>query len=222
MSIYDSIAVAGRNVQVPSENDITCWLEPYGVRLSSRQIEQIQTYIAVLIFWNDKINLTAIRDLRDIVCRHFGESLFFLPQIAAVRGRLADIGSGAGFPGLPIAIASANNQVVLIEQDARKSAFLNEVIRRLEVPNAKVLRSNYHALAQDVTDFDFITSRALGNYKELSKWAHSRLKPIGRLALWVGTEDAIKISRIKGWLWHPPFPIPDASKNVIVCGTPTI
>lgn len=222
VSIYNTISVANTLVQVPVESDISAWLEPYGVRLTNAQIEQIQVYIAMLVFWNQKISLTSIESLQEIVCRHFGESFYFARFIAPGEGRLADIGSGAGFPGLALKTILNNIQVFLIEQDTRKSTFLNEVVRRLELASVKVLRSTYEALPPEQGNFDWIVARAVGNHKHLLKWARSRLNPPGQVALWLGSEDATRISQINGWHWLPPHIIPNSKRRVILMGTPVI
>jgi 16S rRNA (guanine527-N7)-methyltransferase len=221
-SIYKEIEVSGKSIRVPSENDILVWLKPYGVRPSGDQIIRIQIYIAMLLFWNERINLTAINDLQEIVCRHFGESLLFVAHVPANPSRLADVGSGAGFPGLALAAQIESFQVFLIEQDTRKTAFLNEVARRLELTNIRVLRSDYHAVPPEIGEFDVITARALGNYKTLLKWAVPRLASGGQVALWLGAEDINKISSLKGWNWNPAIPIPNSKKSAILTGSPII
>ena len=103
-------------------------LEPFGVDLSSAQADQILAYLHLLLRWNEKINLTAIRDPEECVTRHFGESLF-LAGHRQLHGDLLDIGSGAGFPGLALKIVFPGISVTLLEPVAKKRAFLKEAAR---------------------------------------------------------------------------------------------
>lgn len=213
------VVVSNTNVEVPSASSISAWLQPYGVLLSDLQIAQVQTYIAILVFWNHKFNLTSIDDPQEIVGRHFGESFFCANFMPAEKSRLADVGSGAGFPGLPLKIIRHGNEVFLIEQDTRKAAFLNEVARTLHLESVKVLRTHYETLDPDFGELDTIVARAIGNYKNLLKWAFPRLTSNGRVILLLGLDDATKMTQVKGWNWSQPNPIPHSSKRVIIVGT---
>src|SRR5579864_3673305 len=122
--------------------------------LSSAQLEQISIYIDILTRWNARINLTAIRDPEEIVTRHFGESFFaashifegarYVPsaskhvdvaddQRPTTNARLADLGSGAGFPGIPIKLWTPDINLTLIEANHKKATFLREVVRTLKL-----------------------------------------------------------------------------------------
>jgi 16S rRNA (guanine527-N7)-methyltransferase len=216
------ITIAREHVRVPSQDLIKTWLAPYGVDLSDLQLHQIQSYIAMLVFWNQRISLTSINDLGEIVARHFGESFFFARFLAVQTSRLADVGSGAGFPGLALKIVCPELQVFLIEQDARKSTFLHEVIRLLDIKSATVCRTPFEGLAPEIGNFDFIVSRAVGGHKNLLKWARSRLNPLGNIALWLGSEDATRVTQLKGWIWDPLIALPDSKRRVLAMGTPEI
>lgn len=189
--------------------------------LTDEQVGQIQRYIAILTIWNEQLNLTSVTDPLEILTRHFGEALIatqFLPP----KGRLADVGSGAGFPGLALKIFQPDLQVLLIEQNAKKSAFLNELIRFLSLPNVSVHRVDYRALDPSLSPFDVITARALGSYRELTNWSLSNLSsPDGTLVLWLGEEEATKLSILPGWRFDPPAKIPDSRHRVLLVGTPT-
>src|ERR1700689_5162519 len=181
------------NVVLISQESINKWLAPYGASLTIPQIEQVQKYNSLLVLWNQKISLTSIEDPQEIVCRHFGESFFASKFIENPACRLADVGSGAGFPGLALKIVLPNLQVSLIEQDTRKATFLNEVIRALNLTDAKVLRSPYEAIPPDMGNFDVIVSRAVGDHKSLLKWIASRLSESGQAVPWIGAEDAARL-----------------------------
>jgi 16S rRNA (guanine527-N7)-methyltransferase len=207
------------NVVIHPES-INSWLAPFGVSLAAQQIEQIQKYIALLLLWNQKIGLTSIENPQEIASRHFGES-FFASKFIENRGcRLADVGSGAGFPGLALKIVLPELQVSLIEQDTRKATFLNEVIRMLNLEDVKVYRTAYEALPPEFANLDVVSARAVGNHKALLKWAAPRLGDLGRAMLWLGTEDSVRIIQLLGWRWDLPHPLPNSKNRILLVGSP--
>src|SRR6267143_2387748 len=103
------------------------------------QVLQIQQYIKILLSWNEKINLTAIRDPLEILNRHFCESMYPASTVPVEDGRIADVGSGAGFPGLPLKIIRPDLDVILVESNIKKATFLAEVIRDLGLGGARAL-----------------------------------------------------------------------------------
>ena len=128
---------------------IASLLEPYlgGAPVSPQLVMQLQAYLELLLRWNARINLTAVRDPEQIVTRHFGESLFAacvlrdlgaLASPSGVAPRLADVGSGAGFPGIPIKLFAPEVQLTLIESQNKKATFLREVVRTLGIEGAEV------------------------------------------------------------------------------------
>ena len=199
------------NVVILNES-IQLWIAPFHPPLSVVQLEQVQKYISLLLLWNHKVSLTSIENPQELISRHFGESFFGARFIENPSCRLADVGSGAGFPGLALKIVLPGLQISLIEQDTRKAAFLNEVIRALNLSGAKVLRSSYEALGPEINAFDLIVSRAVGDHKALLKWAAPRLSEAGQAALWIGAEDASRLSELRGWKWSLPHALPE-SKN---------
>ncbi len=138
--------------------------------LSATQLQNISTYIDILLHWNARINLTAIRNEEEIVTRHFGESLFaarhlFPPypvsssvspvppvvkdldvDVAVAEARLADLGSGAGFPGVPIKIWAPNIALTLIESNQKKATFLRELARALTLTNINIQNTRAETL----------------------------------------------------------------------------
>lgn len=215
------VVIANSNVEVPNASSIAESLEPYGVHLSDLQVTQVQNYLGILVFWNHKFNLTSIEDPQEIVCRHFGESFFCAKFMPAEKSRLADVGSGAGFPGLALKIVRPDTEVFLIEQDTRKAAFLNEVARTLHLKSVKALRTHYETLDPDFGEFDIVIARAIGNHKTLLKWASPRISPSGRVILLLGLEDATKLMHLKDWDWSPPQPMPQSTKRVVLVGNKT-
>src|SRR3981189_316419 len=118
---------------------IVSMLLPFQIQLSTGQIAKIQEYIRLLLKWNHSVNLTSVVDPAEILARHFGESMFICSLIPVEKCRLADIGSGAGFPGLALKIACPELRLTLIESNKKKCAFLSEVVRALELENVEVM-----------------------------------------------------------------------------------
>src|SRR5271154_4718966 len=115
-----------------SESAIADLLTPY-LTPPSEILPQLSIYLDLLLKWNARTNLTAIRDPEEIVRRHFGESLFAARHLAPDTTTLLDFGSGAGFPGLPIALLRPGIPVTLAESQNKKATFLREVVRNLNL-----------------------------------------------------------------------------------------
>lgn len=134
-----------------------------GLDLASEQIDQFLTYLELLLKWNRKMNLTALRSPREIIIHHFLDSLLLLPHLSQ-NARLLDIGSGAGFPGLPLKIARPDLTIDLVEATAKKVSFLKEAVRRLELSQMNVitifLGKEPVALPPEVS-WDFFVSRGV-------------------------------------------------------------
>src|SRR5208282_726289 len=177
-------------------------LAEFRVTASYRQVQQIQQYIAVLLKWNDKINLTAIRDPREILYRHFCESMYATVAVPVENGRLADVGSGGGFPGLPIKILRPDLQVFLIESNIKKATFLAEVSRDLELTDLRVLVNRFEDVTEDVAPLDYVCSRALGEFAPLLSWAGSEAIAAKTVILWIGGRDLDDVIKIDGWTWR--------------------
>lgn len=129
--------------------------------LSTRQLDQLQEHYELMVRWNRTINLTRIEGVEEAVDRHYAESLFLGASLPQGPLRIADVGSGAGFPGIPIAILRPDVAMSLIESHKRKSAFLKEAARG--IPNVTVLCERAEAVVQS---FDWIVSRAV-SWREL-------------------------------------------------------
>ena len=191
-------------------------LRPFYSGLSEVQLGAIQDYIALLLKWNQSMNLTAIEDAEEIVARHFGESLFAASLVKIGESRLADVGTGAGFPGMAIKIAFPGARLTLFESSAKKRAFLAEVARELKLSDVNIMRGRYEEFSVD--DYDFVCSRALGNYSVFIPWALRSLRPGGQVVLWLGADESVRISRKTGFHWESPVPIPGSRKRVILLG----
>jgi 16S rRNA (guanine527-N7)-methyltransferase len=195
-------------------------LKSYGVLPANDLAAGIKTYIELLLKWNRSVSLTTVTNVDEILGFHFGESLFARPMLPVEKSRLADVGSGAGFPGIPLAMARSTLDVTLIEPNAKKFAFLNEVIRRLSLSNVTAVRSRTADLQFSSDRFEVVTARAVGQFDELLGWAHRRLVPSGKLVLWLGDEDSNKISVDRRFKWGIPEKIPRTERRVILAGTP--
>jgi len=195
-------------------------LEPFAVTLTSGQMAQLQTYLELLLRWNAKINLTAIRRAEDCVTRHFGESLY-LARWAQLEGRLLDIGSGAGFPGLALKIPFPDLAVTLLEPTAKKRAFLKEVTRACEFQGVEVSSQRLEEFVANEPrpSFDSATSRAVGHFDKLLPLAVRCLRPGGRLYLWLSHDQGSKLAAATdGLRWDQPIPIPLTRAGEIWCG----
>src|SRR5260370_32098157 len=148
----------------PSAAVIRCALGEFQIPAFDDQVLQSQQYIKILLTWNEKVNLTAIRDPLEILYRHFCESMYAAEAIPLKNGRLADVGSGGGFPGLPLKIMRPDLQVFLVECNIKKVTFLAEVIRELGLTGAQVLARRYEELGEEVAPLDYVCSRALGEF----------------------------------------------------------
>jgi 16S rRNA (guanine527-N7)-methyltransferase len=146
--------------------------------LSDSQFAALESHYELLCRWNRTLNLTRINEIKEVVERHYGESLFLAERLES--GSIVDIGSGAGFPGLVVAIARPECAVTLVESHQRKAVFLREASRGLS--NIRVLAKR----GEDVSEsFDCLISRAV-SYDDLGKFA-LRLSP--RMALLTGAEE---------------------------------
>jgi 16S rRNA (guanine527-N7)-methyltransferase len=174
-------------------------LKPFGLSLSTDQIGQLIAYLELLLRWNKKINLTGIREAPSCVRRHFGESLY-LGRWVGLNGRLLDIGSGAGFPGLCLKIIFPDLSVTLLEPVAKKRAFLKEVARVCGMNFVEVRRERLEdfAGAPSPPVYDAATARAVGHLEELIPLASRCLKAGGELFLWLSPRQASYIGYIKG------------------------
>lgn len=182
---------------------IAALLAPFleGEALSSAQLGQISIYLSLLVKWNARMNLTAVRDPEQIVTRHFGESLFTAHHLfpdAASAASLIDVGSGAGFPGLPIAILRPEVRVTLIEAHAKKATFLKEVVRSTGLTNVIVAAVR----AESFTGVgDVVTFRAVEHFEAILPVCARLVGGGGRLAALVGSSQVIDTKRVSGDSW---------------------
>jgi 16S rRNA (guanine527-N7)-methyltransferase len=224
-------------------------LQPFlPVPLAESQLKYISTYIDILLRWNARINLTAVRQPEEMVTRHFGESLFaarhlfpqpehpnapdgqsippppqpsaaFEPSGEGNSTRLIDIGSGAGFPGLPIKIWSPHTHVTLIESNHKKATFLREVSRAITSTDVDVFRGR----AEDFqASADLVTLRAVEHFEHVLPVAANLVAPPGRLALLIVRRQMESLAELAPtFQWSEPVPIPLSEARVLLIGHPS-
>jgi 16S rRNA (guanine527-N7)-methyltransferase len=194
-------------------------LQPYlSAPLSAEQLEQLQAYVDLLLKWNARINLTSIRDRDEIVERHFGESLFAAEQLKLHDATsLIDFGSGAGFPGLPIKIATPRLHVTLIESQGKKVAFLREVIRSLSLRDTTVFAGRAD---ESKIQAQIVTMRAVEKFASALEVADKLVTADGRLALLIGAnQSGIAESALPEFSWQAPIAIPGSRERVLLVGS---
>src|SRR5438552_3093055 len=207
------------STSVPSTAVIRRALAEFELPAYDDQILQIQQYMKILLAWNEKINLTAIRDPLEILYRHFCESMYAAQAVPLESGRLADVGSGGGFPGLALKIMRPGLRVYLVESNIKKVTFLAEVIRELGLKDAQVLARRYEELGEEVAPLDYICSRALGEFPAFLDWARSEQIAAKHVVLWIGVRDLPEIQRINTWNWHEPIQVPHSLRRLLLVGT---
>jgi 16S rRNA (guanine527-N7)-methyltransferase len=206
----------------PSEETIRRALGEFQLEIDGKQVVQIQQYISLLLTWNEKVNLTAIRDPLEILYRHFCESMFAAVAVPLENGRLADVGSGGGFPGLPLKIIRPDLSVYLVESNVKKATFLAEVTRELGLTDARVIVNRYEDIHEEVAPLDFVCSRAVGEFAPFLQWAGSENVAAKRVILWIGARDLEAIQRIEGWQWQEPISVPHSLRRLLLVGQKTV
>jgi 16S rRNA (guanine527-N7)-methyltransferase len=188
-----------------------------GHPLTDETLARLGTYLALLLRWNEKTNLTAVRGAEEMVTRHFGESLFAATRLMTPPAlRVADVGSGAGFPGLPLAIYAPPARVTLIESQGKKVAFLKEVIRAAGVSNASVFAGRAEACPDT---FDLVNMRAVERFQSSLPLAARLVAPGGRLALMISSPQVKEaVESLPELHWADPVPVPGSEHRVLLVG----
>ena len=209
--------------QPPSSKAIERALAEFQLTATEQQILQIQQYTELLLRWNEKVNLTAIRDPLEVLYRHFCESMYGAVVIPVEKCRLADVGSGGGFPGIPLKIIRPELDLYLVESNVKKATFLTEVVRELSLQSVRVLVSRYEELHEEIAPVDVVCSRAVGDFEPFLDWASSPMLGTERIALWIGGEDAALVRQLplEGWRWEEPKPLPHSLRRFILVGKRT-
>jgi len=214
--------------------------------LTAADLNHISTYIDILLRWNARINLTAIRDPEEIVTRHFGESLFAARNLfpaaerrqsaahGASRGadraeasaaeqrkklRVADVGSGAGFPGIPLKLWAPEIELTLIEANHKKATFLREIVRVLTLTDINIQDARAETLPP--ASFDAVTLRAVERFETVLPTAAGLVAPNGRLALLI---SANQLPTLETYLpsFRQAIPVPNSKARILQLCEPKI
>lgn len=168
-----------------------------GLTLDARQVAQLLTLVRELLDWSTRFNLTAIREPEDIVRKHLLDSLTVLPHLRGAR--IADIGSGAGFPGLPLAIADPERRFTLIEGTGKKARFIEHAVAVIGLTNVTVA----HGRAEDLKPaprFDVAIARALSSLADFIRVAGHLCTPDGALLAMKGQLPTAELNALpRGW-----------------------
>ena len=158
------------------------YLEKLNLTLTEEQIEKFYNYMNLLIEWNKKINLTAIVEPKDIILKHFIDSLTIEKYIKKGEN-IIDVGTGAGFPGIPLKIAREDLKITLADSLNKRINFLNEVVNKLDLKNIETIHTRAEELGKNKKyreKFDIATSRAVANMSTLSEYLIPFVKVKGR------------------------------------------
>ena len=154
-----------------------------GVRFSVEQIEQFYKYMNLLIEWNEKMNLTAITEPKEIILKHFIDSITILKYIDD-NSKLVDVGTGAGFPGVPLSIMNPTLKITLVDSLNKRLIFLQEVVKELNLKNIEIVHARAEEFGQNKNyreKFDIATSRAVANLATLSEYLVQLVKIGGKI-----------------------------------------
>lgn len=205
---------------------IVALLQPFvGSTVASPDLtDRLQIYLELLLRWNARINLTSVRGPEQIVTRHFGESLFAacvlrdagaLSSSAAAPPTLADVGSGAGFPGIPTKLLVPESRLTLIESQNKKATFLREVIRALDLKDAEVFcgRAEFWNHMAGV-----VTLRAVENFERALPVASRLVAEPGTLCVLIGASQVPVVRQALALRWKVgvPVPIPASEGRVVL------
>src|SRR5579884_1640962 len=217
-------------------DQIASLLKPFlKTPLSAQQLAMVSAYLDLLLRWNERINLTAVRRPEEIVARHFGESFFLAQHLfdPEWNGHVVDVGSGAGFPAVPISIYASAAQVTLIERNNKKATFLRELTRALKMQNVAVYAGRAEEFATDASPPDVVTLRAVEKFEAAVPVAASLVRsqapvmpnggsspPVARrLGLLIGAAQEESAKRLApGFKWEPPLATPGSTNRILLVG----
>jgi len=189
--------------------------------MTNARLSAFMTYLDALKEWNRKFNLTGIKKDEDIIIKHFLDSLLYLRFIPGDYLQVADIGTGAGFPGVPIAIIRPDLKLYLVESSIKKSLFLGQLLKLLHIHNVTVLekRAEQIVIGQDMLPVDVAVTRAVFSLKEFVRNAFSLVKEGGILIHSKGPkiyEEIKEISMFRNEITPCRLPLTKIKRNIVV------
>lgn len=209
-------------MSAPGSDKLRMRAAAMGVALSVEMADQLLAYQALMIKWNRTYNLTAIRDPEEMLVHHLLDSLVVAPLLPHGPMTLADVGSGGGLPGIPLAIARPEIQVTLIETSSKKSAFQQQVKIELGLSNVSVYSGRVEGY-KPKNSFDIVISRAFAEIRDFVNWSGDLAKPEGRLYAMKGQYPEAEIAALPaGWqvLSSQPLLVAglDAQRHLLILG----
>lgn len=201
-------------------------LNELAIDYSESQIESFMIYLSELKKWNSTYNITALKTDEDIIIKHFLDSLLYLKAIPEGNIKLADIGTGGGFPGIPIKIMRPQTELTLIEPTRKKVSFLRNIVRKTGLSEITILQNRIEQLGKEFNNcFDLIVSRATFGIKEFLDLSCPFLNESGRLVISKGpkAEDELRQINRTGSSISPvennlllKLPYTDAERHIII------
>lgn len=188
-------------------------------RLDSSRLTQFESYLALILKWNQRMNLTAIRDRDTILDRHFVECIVCARAMPPDISTVLDFGSGAGLPGIPIAICRPDIKITLAESQTKKAAFLSEAVRTLDL-NAEVFSGRGETLN---AVYDCVALRAVDQMDKSVRLATDLVGRRGWLAVMTTEQARESVTRSVGeqFFWNNVFPLPGSQQGIIMLGQRT-
>lgn len=186
--------------------------------LAAPGYERLARYTDILYRWNARMNLTAVRDWRVFARLHLAESLLAGQLTPPEVHSALDFGSGAGLPGIPIAIAQPLLPITLAEAQGKKAAFLREIVRELSLKNASVFHGRVEDLSRDAV-FSLVTLRAVDKMDEALRTARGRLVAGGWCLVLTSAANRAEVDKLlPGMAWSEPVLVPGTAQRVILRG----
>ena len=204
----------------PLETRLTEGAKALGIVLHPAQAAALLTLVSELAEWNTRFNLTAISEPAEVVDKHLLDSLAVLPHLRGLR--IADIGTGAGFPGLPLAVADLDRRFTLVESTGKKAGFVRHAVKRLRLPNVEIVQGRSESLRPS-KPFDTVIARALGSLADFTRVAGHLIGRNGRLLAMKGRSPEEELKALPaGWkaLAVHPIRVPglDAERCLVELG----
>ena len=205
----------------PTRSQIDEVLASCELRRDPRLLSRVETYLGSLAKWNTRMNLTSIREPVDVMKVLLAESFFAATLVNQPEGPILDVGSGAGFPGLAMAVYRPELELILLEPRKKRAAFLSALRRQLGLAQVEVWNRRIEECA--VCDFSerpaVLTMRAVGGIKEVLKESASLLQGSGEIVLFSSVQAAKgTMAELEGVHWRAPSPIPWHPEHVVLLG----